>query len=152
MKKITILALVLNCSFLMAQNKTANSLDYKTGIGLRIWDGVGLNLKTFLDEKSAIDLTGYFSKEGTTLLGNYEFHGDLSTEGNLKWYLGFGANVSILKTPKTTLVGVNGVVGLDYKFKTLPLNIAFDWQPGFRFKKGYGFQNRWFGLDVRYTL
>lgn len=152
MKKMILAMAILFTMQVNAQNKTANSKDYKTAVGLKFWEGVGLNLKTFLNEKTALDITGFFWKEGTLLSANYEFHGDLNTEGNLKWYLGAGANVSFIKVDKSTVMGVQGVVGLDYKFKTLPLNVALDWQPTLRFKKGFGYTGEIFGLMIRYTL
>ena len=38
-----------------AQNSTANSLTYKTAAGIKIWDGVGLDLKTFIKTKDALE-------------------------------------------------------------------------------------------------
>ncbi|MFZ1528682.1 MAG: hypothetical protein WAT19_08025 [Ferruginibacter sp.] len=152
MKKIFVLSLTLFIgSVLFAQNKTASSLEYKTAAGIKIWDGVGLSLKTFIQEKAALEFIGFFNSDGVRITGLYEFHGDLNSEGNLKWYVGPGAHVGLYKG-NNTLFGVDGVLGLDYKFNELPLNIALDWQPSFEFSKGYGFAGGWGGLGVRYTF
>jgi hypothetical protein len=152
MKHLNILVLslfLLTASY--AQNNTAQSRSYKTAAGVKLWNGAGLNLKTFISEKSALEFTGFFNRFGTTISGLYEIHGDLNTEGNFKWYIGFGGHVNLFKN--TTGVGVDGVIGLDYKISDLPLNIAFDWQPDVSFgiadKNGL---NSRAGLAVRYTF
>ncbi len=152
MKKIMGFAVaILLTTFATAQNKTANSLEYKTAAGIKVWDGVGLSLKTFIQDKAALEFVGFFNSAGARVTGLYEFHGNLNTEGNLKWYIGPGAHVGFYKG-NNTLVGIDGVVGLDYKFNELPLNISLDWQPSFEFSKGYGFAGGWGGLGIRYTF
>ena len=152
MKKIMGFAVaILLTTFATAQNKTANSLEYKTAAGIKVWDGVGLSLKTFIQDKAALEFVGFFNSAGARVTGLYEFHGDLNTEGNLKWYIGPGAHVGFYKG-NNTLVGIDGVVGLDYKFNELPLNISLDWQPSFEFGTGRGFVGSWGGLGVRYTF
>jgi hypothetical protein len=137
-----------------AQNKTSNSLTYKTAAGIRIWDGAGLSLKTFFkdDGKSALEFFGFFNGDGIRITGLYEMHGDLSTEGNLKWYFGGGAHVGLYSKDIGTTIGIDGVIGIDYKFKELPLNLSLDWQPTFEFASSRGFNGNWGALGVRYTF
>lgn len=142
-----------------AQNKTANSLTYKSAFGAKIWNGGGLTLKTFINPKHALEFTGFFRGLGSRVGASYEIHGDLNSEGNLKWYFGPGVHVGFYKFDEGALqkyngtyVGVNGVVGIDYKFTELPINISLDWQPAFEFFSGNnGFVN-FGGLSVRYTF
>ncbi|MES2430736.1 MAG: hypothetical protein V4556_07340 [Bacteroidota bacterium] len=156
MKKIStlIVALILVATVTNAQNKTANSLTYKTAAGVKIWDGAGISLKTFIDGKNALEFIGFFNGNGTRITGLYEIHGDLNTESNLKWYIGPGAHVGFYKFAGDTkaYVGIDGVLGIDYKFKNLPLNLSLDWQPSFEFGTGRGFAGDWGGLGVRYTF
>lgn len=153
MKRFFVIA---TCIFLVniaaAQNKTANSVDYKTAVGVKLWTGGGITLKTFISDKNALEFIGYFDRYGTRITGLYEIHGNLNTEGGLKWYIGGGAHVGLYRG--VTAVGVDGVVGLDYKFSEMPLNIALDWQPSLEFGSGSrnGFHVNWGGLAVRYTL
>lgn len=145
---------VLIASGAAAQNKTANSTTYKTAFGVKIWDGGGLSLKTFLDEKNALEFIGFFNSNGARVVGLYEIHGDLNTETNLKWYIGGGGHVGFYKVNDVskTVIGVDGVIGVDYKFKNLPLNLSLDWQPAFEFGSGFGFSGGWGGLGIRYTF
>lgn len=50
---------ILLTTFATAQNKTANSLEYKTAAGIKVWDGVGLSLKTFIQDKAALEFVGF---------------------------------------------------------------------------------------------
>lgn len=153
MKKLFV---IVSCIFLVnivaAQNKTVSSNEYKTAIGLKFWDGAGLNLKTFLTDKTALEFIGFFNSTGTRITGLYEIHGNLSTEGNLKWYIGFGGHASLYKY--ATGGGLDGVLGVDYKFSNMPLNLALDWQPSVEIGVGplNGFVGSYGGLAIRYTL
>ncbi len=153
MKKILLLLFfVVSLNVVMAQNRTANSTEYKTAIGVKVWNGAGVSLKTFITEKNALEFIGYFDRYGTRISGLYEFHGNLSTEGALKWYIGPGVHVGLYKG--ITAVGIDGVVGIDYKFTNMPLNLALDWQPSVEFAAGSrnGFYGNWGGFAIRFTL
>ena len=153
MKKILLLLFfVASLNFVMAQNRTANSTEYKTAIGVKVWNGAGISLKTFITEKNALEFIGYFDRYGTRISGLYEFHGNLSSEGALKWYIGPGVHVGLYKG--ITAVGIDGIVGIDYKFTNMPLNLALDWQPTVELGTGSrnGFIGNWGGFAIRFTL
>ncbi len=153
MKKL-ILTLFLATTFLAAsaQNSTAEGPDYKTAIGAKLWTGGGISVKTFIKDNNALEFIGYFDRYGTRITGLYEIHGNLSSEGALKWYVGPGAHVGLYKG--ITAVGIDGVVGIDYKFTNMPLNLALDWQPSFELGSGTrnGFNANWGGFAIRFTL
>jgi hypothetical protein len=157
-KLIALAIIVLLISFgatdSIAQNRTANSFDYKTAIGFKFLNGGGLSLKTFFSEREAAEFIGFFYYEGTRITGLYEFHGDLNTEGNLRWYLGVGGHASLYRKSNIRGFGIDGVIGLDFKFPNKPFNIALDWQPSAEFGGGSnnGFKDNWGGLALRYTL
>ena len=153
MKKL-ILTLFSATIFLAAsaQNSTAEGPDYKTAIGAKLWTGGGISVKTFIKDNNALEFIGYFDRYGTRITGLYEIHGNLSSEGALKWYVGPGAHVGLYKG--ITAVGIDGVVGIDYKFTNMPLNLALDWQPSFELGSGTrnGFNGNWGGFAIRFTL
>ena len=153
MKKIVLLLFVVfSFNSLMAQNRTTNSPEYKTAIGVKLWAGGGVSLKTFISDRNALEFIGFFDRYGTRITGLYEIHGNLSSEGSLKWYVGPGAHVGLYRG--ITAVGIDGVVGIDYKFNNLPLNLALDWQPSFELGSGTrnGFNGNWGGFAIRFTL
>ena len=124
---------------------------YQTAIGVKGFP-FGVDFKTFVGRRGrAIELIGYFN-DGFRLTGLYEFHGKLNAPGNLKWYLGIGAHGGFYEKGEEDgiMAGFDGVIGLDYKFSKLPLNLALDWQPSletvtpdFEFQAGRG------GLAIR---
>lgn len=151
-KYLFILCALFMGTTISAQNKTAESLTYKTAAGIKVWNGAGLSLKTFIADKSALEFIGFFNSDGVRITGLYEYHGELNTEGNLKWYGGPGAHVGLYKGSNTSF-GVDGVIGLDYKFNNMPLNISLDWQPTIEFLGGKSaFIGSWGGLGIRYTF
>jgi hypothetical protein len=141
-----------------AQNKTAASLTYKSAFGVTIWNGGGLTLKTFIrEDKHALEFTGFFRSLGARIGGAYEIHGNLNTEGNLKWYVGPALYVGLYnkfdnKAYDGTYIGVGGVVGFDYKFVELPINLSIDWRPAYEAARGNNFFSNYGGLAVRYTF
>jgi hypothetical protein len=159
MKRLLLIVLLTATVFVAnAQNKTANSLTYKSAFGVKIWNGGGLTLKTFINPKTAIEITGFYRGQGTRIGVLYEIHGDLNSEGNLKWYLGPGVHAgfykfdNVIKTSDGTYLGVSGVAGADYKFTELPINISLDWQPTIEIFKGKTYFENFGGLSVRYTF
>jgi hypothetical protein len=79
----------------------------------------------------------------------------------LYWFGGGGASLflwswkSQYSGPQQsgTSLGVNGHLGLDYKFSDLPLNLSLDWMPVF-FLNGYssGISGGYGALCVRYVF
>ncbi len=141
-----------------AQNNIGSN-DYKTALGVKFYPGA-ITLKHFVTEKNALEFIGYFWNRGTRITGLYEIHGDIQNAGGLKWYIGPGAHVSFYnnKTYNGTnyggrsYVGVDGVIGLDYKIKSAPVNLSIDWQPSFEFGDGAGFSGNWGGFAIRYVF
>lgn len=155
MKKLLVLffAIVLTVSAIKAQ--TTNSSDYKTALGVKFYP-TAVTIKHFISGKSALEGLAYFYNEGSRITGLYEIHNDISYAGGLKYYYGPGAHFSFYnnKYGGSTALGVDGVLGLDYKIKSAPINLSFDWQPYIEFGSGYnnGFSGDSFGLAIRYTL
>lgn len=155
MKKFFVLASVLFIvSTSQGQSKSAGGSSYQTALGVKVWDGGGISLKHFVSGNTALEGIGYFWNRGVRITGLYEIHGDISGANGLKWYIGPGAHIGFYKTKygDGSFIGVDGVLGLDYKFNGAPINISLDWQPSFEFGTGRGFTGSWGGLGIRYTF
>jgi hypothetical protein len=92
----------------------------------------------------------------------YLNHKPISSVDRLTWYWGFGGSYTTWDfgvSDNYYELGVSGVLGLDYSFDDIPLNISLDWAPTFvvldswdftgsynRFRGGYG------ALTARYIL
>jgi hypothetical protein len=162
MKKIIGIASVLlvMSNYLQAQ---AMDRDYRTAIGVKVWDGGGLSIKHFTHEKAALEGIAYFWDDGFRIAGLYEIHGDIGGAPGLRWYVGPGAHIGFYDTDNNdndndndgtddTYFGIDGVIGLDFKFNKAPINISLDWQPVFEFGEGRGFYGNWGGLGIRYAF
>ncbi|MGV3765182.1 MAG: hypothetical protein ACO1NW_03600 [Chitinophagaceae bacterium] len=154
MKKIVMMAcLIAGLAATQKVNAQAMGTDYKTALGVKVWDGGGISLKHFVSE-NAVEFIGYFWNRGARITGLYEIHGDISGAPGLKWYIGPGAHIGFYnnKYGGGSYAGLDGVLGLDYKFNRAPINMSLDWQPSFEFGDGRGFVGSWGGLGVRYTF
>ena len=155
MKRV-FLALVLSLFILsvQAQSKSSGSSTYRTALGVKVWDGGGISFKHFVNGKNALELIGYFWNQGTRVTGLYEIHGPISGASGLQWYIGPGAHVGFYNTKygDGAFIGLDGVLGLDYKFHGAPINVSLDWQPSIEFGDNRGFVGSWGGLGIRYTF
>jgi hypothetical protein len=157
--RTTILAIILFATTIAsttsnAQSSSANSSSYTTALGIKVWDGAGITLKHFFNPDRAGELIAYFWSHGIRFTGLYEFHFDIPGAEGLKWYVGPGAHVGFYsdKYGDGGFIGIDGVLGLDYKFNSVPINLSLDWQPSFEFGAGRGFVGSWGGLGIRYTF
>jgi hypothetical protein len=160
MKRIFILS-ILAISFSSINAQINTSSNYQTAVGLKIYPGA-ITVKHFLNgSNKAIEGLGYFWQYGFTLTGLYEIHGDINGAEGLKWYIGPGAHIGFYNESWTKdypsrssgfNMGVDGVLGLDYKIKGAPINVSIDWQPYFNIINYTYFEAGWGGLGVRYTF
>jgi hypothetical protein len=159
MKRLFLATIVL-FSFAKGQAQQNTGSDYKTALGVKVYPGA-VTVKHFLNNNAAVEGLGYVTTDGFRLTGLYELHYGLGDVEGLKWYVGGGGHVGIWsdswknKYPTREgglAIGVDGVLGLDYKIKGAPLNLSFDWQPSFNIIGYNYFEGGWGGLGVRYTF
>jgi hypothetical protein len=151
----SVLAVLMLTIFTKSASAQPNGTTYKSAVGIKVWP-FAANFKTFVGNRDrAIELLAYFS-DGFRVTGLYEFHTDITTQGNLKLYAGLGGHAGYYDKSgekEGFSLGVDGVIGLDYKFNKIPLNLALDWQPSFEFiTPSTSFQGNRGGLAIRYTL
>lgn len=159
MKRLFTLLLVMT-TFFYANAQMNESSSYKTALGVKVYPGA-ISVKHFIKANTALEGLGYISSDGFRLTGLYELHNNLGNVEGLKWYIGGGGHLGIWSdTWKTNYptregglaIGVDGVIGLDYKIKDVPLNLSFDWQPSFNLIGYNYFEGGWGGLGIRYTF
>ncbi|MEO5946669.1 MAG: hypothetical protein ABIP79_07605 [Chitinophagaceae bacterium] len=160
MKKLLFVSL-LAVSLLFVND--INAQDYKTALGVRLSSAAAninnsISIKHFITEKTAIE--ALFSFGDPIALGALvEFHKPLSSEG-LRYYYGAGGYISFVKTfdpVKQTNetdpnFGAQGVIGLDYKFVNIPLNISLDWKPELNIVNDINFEPAAIGFTARFTF
>jgi hypothetical protein len=159
MKRL-LLAMIILFSFVGTRAQMNTGPDYKTALGVKVYPGA-VSVKHFLKDNIAVEGLGYLSSDGFRVTGLYELHNNLGDVQGLKWYVGGGAHVGIWsdtwKTkyptrPGGLAIGVDGVIGVDYKIQGAPLNVSFDWQPSFNVIGYNYFEGGWGGLGIRYTF
>ena len=78
----------------------------------------------------------------------------------LQWYYGGGGylgfvksyNANTEKNETNTNFGAQGVLGLDYKFANLPLNLSLDWKPELNIISDINFEPAAIGFSARFTF
>lgn len=155
-----ILILMVCVSFSTIAFAQPNGSSYQTALGAKFYPGA-ISIKHFTQKDRALEGLGYFWNYGFRFTGLYEIHGDINGAPGLKWYVGPGAHIGFWndswrnRYPSRAdgiAIGIDGVLGLDYKVKGAPLNFSIDWQPSFNFIGYSYFESGWGGFAVRYTL
>ena len=133
---------------------------YTTAVGVKIYPG-SISAKHFYQTNRAVEGLLYLWNYGMRVTGLYEIHGDFTTVDGLKWYIGPGAHIGFWNNnwreaypsrQSGVAMGVDGVLGLDYKIKGAPINVSLDWQPSFNIIGYSYFEGAWGGLGIRYTI
>jgi len=154
MRKVIVQCVLSVATLLFCSQQTKAQSSYQTALGVKVWDGGGISLKHFVNGNNALEGIGYFWRQGARITGLYEIHGAINNAGGLQWYIGPGAHVGFYndRYGNRSFIGIDGVLGLDYKFSGAPINVSIDWQPSFEFGDNRGFVGNWGGLGIRYTL
>jgi hypothetical protein len=155
MKKSIFCVTIVLFSFL------AKSQDYKTAFGLRGGFSNGLTIKHFLSGTNAIEGILTTRWGGFNVTGLFEVHNTLPTEG-LCWYYGGGIHMGVWDGSKgnpwvgggqtTSVIGIDGILGMGYTFVDIPLNLSVDWKPAYNLLGHSGIWADNFALSVRYTI
>jgi hypothetical protein len=150
MKKV-LMALIAGVFITLAAQAQENS--YRNAVGIRLGPSVpavksGITFKHFLASNNAIEGILSFG-DGFAICGLYEIHKPIAAE-NLQWFIGFGGYAGFVN--KVTSIGAAGIVGLDYNFTNIPLNLSLDWKPELNIIEKVGFEGSTVGLSVRYRF
>jgi len=133
---------------------------YKKAIGVKMYPSA-ISYKVFVKTNAAFEYLGYVSLDGFRATALYEKYMPIDGNENLTWYVGYGGHLGLWSeewkknNPNHNAgiaLGVDGILGLDYKVKNTPLNLSVDWQPSFNFVGASYFESGWAGLGVRYTF
>jgi len=158
MKKV-----LFTCLIVFGLVSVSLAQDYNTGIGLRGGFANGLTLKHFTGEKSAFEFLLASRWRGVEITVLYEIHNQAFNTERLKWYYGIGGHVGFWNGDYTnkywgdpgtnyTVVGIDGILGLEYSFNEAPLNIGLDWKPAFNFVGYSGFWADGGALSIRFIF
>jgi hypothetical protein len=135
---------------------------YKNALGFRVsgvssLGGAGVSFKHYMNESRAVEAIFSF-KDPIGIGGLYEVHKPWAIIDNLNWFYGGGAFVTFGKTntdktgQSSAGFGSMGIIGVDYKFEAIPLNISLDWKPEIAFVPKFALNFNTFALSMRVTL
>jgi len=151
MKRLFVLMIVTSL-FSLSSKAQEESSGYKTALGVRLGSSVpaiksGVTLKHFFGNNAVEAILSF--GDGTALCGLYEIHKPLGMSG-LQWFIGAGGYVGF--STGTNNFGAAGIVGLDYKVASLPLNLSLDWKPELNLVSKVGFEASGVGFSARFTF
>lgn len=134
------------------ESSSGSSSSYKDAIGIRLGSSVpaiknGITYKHFIGNNAIEGILSF--GDGVGICGLYEIHKPLSTQ-NLQWLIGFGGYVAFNNSNSN--VGAAGIIGLDYKFSQVPLNLTLDWKPELNIISKVGFEASGVGFSARFTF
>lgn len=131
------------------------SQDYDQSIGLRLGLTNGIAYKASLDGVSAIEVIGSFKSRETTLTGLYEIHFYSFDINNLYLVAGVGGHMGVV-APRTgtsyLVIGVDGIVGIEYALPRGPFAFTLDVKPALNLIGRNTLDIGWLGLTARYTF
>lgn len=139
----------------------ASAQDYNTAIGLRGGWHYGLTVKHFLSGSDAIEGLLVTAWRGFEVTGLYERHANAFGVNRLNWYYGAGGHIGSFqsgpwfdddKNEAHMVIGIDGILGLEYNIGDIPFNISLDWKPELNLVGYSGFWGGDGALSVRYTF
>jgi hypothetical protein len=157
-KSILILALALTAFSI----KSSAQHSYQTALGVRLGDPSGITLQHYISNNSALEGILGIGPNWFTITGLYELHQSFSSPDGLGWYIGFGGDIGALNGTYHYnsheyggggfILGVDGILGLEYTIPQAPINLSLDWKPDINLTPFTGFFGGEFGFSVRYTF
>lgn len=135
--------------------------EYQTALGLRGGFSNGVTVKHFIGEKSAVE--GIFTTRwsGVNVTGLYEIHKWRAFDVNrLNWYYGFGGHIGFWDGSRDPwdgssnymVIGADLILGLEYNFEEIPINLSVDWKPAFNIIGASGFWPDAGAFSARYMF
>jgi hypothetical protein len=147
-KLFTVAFFLVASSFLVAKAQ-----DYKVALGVRLSSASptlsnAITLKYNMTQQHSLEgIVSFGSRFG--IGGLYEIN-KVTTVSGLNWFYGGGAYVGF--EDGNTYLGPTGIIGLDYKFPSIPLNLSLDWKPELDFIPSINFVPDAFALSARFTF
>lgn len=137
------------------------SQDYMNSIGLRGGLSTGVSFKHFISTTDAVEgiLTSRWS--GVNVTGLFERHTGAFDVDALYFYYGGGAHIGFWDGDTNpwfddgnnyTVLGIDGIIGLEYVFSEIPFNISLDYKPGFNIIGYTGYWGDEMAISFRYMF
>jgi hypothetical protein len=153
--------IILIMVFTLTAATLINAQDYKTSLGLRAGYPYGLTVKHFLNKTNALEGILAGSYGGLTITGLYENEYWTGKYPGLNWFWGVGAHVGFWDEGSNphveedyvgAVIGLDGIIGLEYTFDEFPINLSLDLLPTVNIIGSPGWGGIFGALSVRYVF
>lgn len=152
MKRIWTVIILINFSIIALAQPT-----YLQSAGVRMGHTSGLTYKKFFENEEAVELIISGRNEGITITSMYLFHSPMQFSFNENFYAfyGIGGHIGFEQYDKLNkkltsynppdppsfdyqeksyyVMGIDAIVGLEYRWLTVPITIGFDVKPYYNF-------------------
>lgn len=110
-------------------------------IGLRGGWFSGITFQHYLEKNKSLEFIAQGSPNWFNFTALYEVHQDFSDVQNMKWYYGAGGHFGSYRyrrnhpvfgdryTGNAAVIGVDGIIGLEYFFEEIPFQVSLDYKP-----------------------
>lgn len=129
---------------------TAGQAQYNTAIGLRAGESSGVTIKHFINDGAALDFLISAWPNDLAIFGLYEKHQPIGNANGFNFYYGAGAHVAFNTYRRAYYydryhdywwyhnrggfgIGIDGIIGIEYKFPGIPLALSLDIKPYLEF-------------------
>lgn len=145
----------------LALGFTSFGQDYRTSLGLRVGLPYGLTVKHFFNKYNAVEGILASRWQGFIITGLYENEHQTGEYPGLNWFWGFGAHIGFWganENPNLTVgysgsvIGADAIIGLEYTFDEIPLNLSLDILPSVNLIGNTGMGGINGGISVRYVF
>jgi len=146
--------LMITASFSFGQN-------YQTSAGVRGAFVSGISVKHFVEKSTALEGILTVGIWGAGITGLYELHAPAFEVERLYWYYGGGGHINQWndnfpgvdnKAGNHLVLGLDGILGLEYDIEEIPITISADWKPSFNLTGFPGFWGYGGAISLRYTF
>jgi hypothetical protein len=150
---------IILAGLLFATN--AKSQDYINSVGVRLGLSQGITFKHFVTRTDAAEGILAMRWEGFNITGLYEKHMNAFDVDELYFYYGGGVHLGVWNgnvnpwfndRSSHTVIGIDGVIGLEYVFSQIPFNVGLDWKPALNLIGYAGFWGDELALSVRFMF
>lgn len=134
--------------------QTSQAQYYDNAIGIRAGVASGISFKHFISNNDAIELIASFHHQSLQLGALYQRHAGAFDIQGMNWYYGGGGFLGFYDgryhpswgtEGRHTVLGVMGVLGLEYKIDEIPVSVGIDFTPAIDIAP---ITHTWFGYNV----
>ncbi len=148
--------------FVLTLGASSAHAQYNTAVGIRGAFAPGFTIKHHLTSDHAVEGILVTRWRGVMVTGLYQVHFPAFAVPNLRWYLGGGGHFGVwsrttnnnpwFESDGGVVIGADGIGGIEYTLRDIPLNFSLDWKPGFNLVGHSGFWVDDGALSLRYAF